>query len=142
MDVLPGIFTVANATGQFTTLLSLIQSAGLLGQLNIAGPFTVFAPTDTAFANIENLDEITNDSDAVSGILANHVVGGKVTSDAMTDGQTLKTLVQVDLEVSVDGDTIMIEDATVIQPDIMGSNGVVHAIDGKCTLYYLLMKKK
>jgi uncharacterized surface protein with fasciclin (FAS1) repeats len=114
---------VANETGQFTVLLSLIQGAGLAEQLNTPGPFTIFAPTDEAFAKIDNLAQIAMDPAMVIGILTNHVVGGYTTSDMLSDGQTLVALGQQQLTVSIDGAAVMIDGATVVQADIMGSNG-------------------
>ena len=99
--------------------------------MNSAGPFTVFAPTDEAFAKIPNLDEIASDMQTVIAILTNHVVGGIYTSDLLSDGQVLKTIVGGDLVISITGSSVMVNDATVISPDILGSNGVVHGIDSE-----------
>ena len=112
-------------------MLGLVEAAGLAGQLNSAGPFTVFAPTDEAFAKIPNLDQIVSDMQTVIAILTNHVVGGVYTSDVLSDGQILKTIVGGDLVVSTTGNSIMINDATVVNADILGSNGVVHGIDSE-----------
>ncbi len=67
----------------------------------------------------------------VVAILTNHVVGGVYTSDLLSDGQVLKNIVGGDLTVSITGSTIMVNDATVVLPDILGSNGVVHGIESK-----------
>ena len=112
-------------------MLGLIEAAGLAGQLNSAGPFTVFAPTDEAFAKIPNLDQIASDMQTVIAILTNHVVGGVYPSDSLSDGQVLKTIVGGDLTISFTGGSIMVNDATVVLPDILGSNGVVHGIDSE-----------
>lgn len=128
VEVLPSIFLAANATGQFTTLWSLIESVGLGAQLNTPGPLTVFAPTDDAFAKIPNLEEIAMDPQMVLAILTNHVVGGFNDAASLTDGQTLTALSGGALTVSMDMGSVMINDATVTQADIIGSNGVVHAI--------------
>jgi len=129
VPLVPSILIAANSTGQFHVLFDLIMDGGLGSQLNSASDLTVFAPTDDAFAKIPNLDELVSDPQAIMAILMNHVVVGLNTADTLTDGRVLTTLGQKELLVSIVNDTVMIGDAAVVQADILGSNGVVHAID-------------
>ncbi len=129
IDVPPSIAIAANTTGMFNIMLSLVESNQLGKQLNSVGPFTVFAPTDEAFSQITDLEQIIRDPQMVIAILLNHVVPGYNTAATLTDGQVLKTMAGDDLVVSIVDNVVMINDATVTQVDIIGSNGVVHAID-------------
>lgn len=132
VEVMPSIIIAANSSRpDFSVLLGLLESAQLGGNLNAPGPFTVFAPIDDAFAAISDLEELTSDPQTIFAILINHAVAGKYTSDMLTDGQVLTTIGQQQLFVSIVGDTVMINNATVVQADIIGSNGVIHAIDCK-----------
>ena len=100
------------------------------------GPFTVFAPTDEAFAAaLESLgltaDELLADTETLTSILTYHVVAGVVPSSQVVtmDGQSVATVNGADITISVDGDTVMVNDATVTAVDIPASNGVIHVID-------------
>ena len=124
------IVETAVAAGSFKTLVTAVQAAGLVDTLSGAGPFTVFAPTDEAFAKIpkETLDAVLADKAKLTAILTYHVVAGKVmASDVM--GLTSAKTVQGG-EVKIDtSDGVMINDAKVVQADIECSNGVIHVID-------------
>ena len=128
------IVDTAVAAGNFTTLVAAVQAAGLVDTLKSEGPFTVFAPTDEAFAalpegTVESL--LADPEGALTDILLYHVVSGKVMAeDAMgLDGQIVETVGGKSFTVTLDGDSLKIDDATVIQPDIETSNGVIHVID-------------
>ena len=124
------IVETAVAAGSFKTLVTAVQAAGLVDTLSGAGPFTVFAPTDEAFAKIpkETLDAVLADKAKLTSILTYHVVAGKVmASDVM--GLTSAKTVQGD-EVKIDtADGVMVNDAKVVQTDIECTHGVIHVID-------------
>ena len=124
------IVETAVAAGSFKTLVTAVQAAGLVDTLSGAGPFTVFAPTDEAFAKIpkETLDAVLADKAKLTAILTYHVVAGKVmASDVM--GLTSAKTVQGG-EVKIDtANGVMINDARVVKADIECSNGVIHVID-------------
>ena len=133
----PGtIVDVAAAAGDFTTLVAAVQAAGLTETLSGPGPFTVFAPTDEAFASaLETLgltaDELLADTDTLTSILTYHVIAGEVPSSTVVtmDGQSVETVNGADVMISVEGDAVMVNDATVTAVDIPASNGVIHVID-------------
>ena len=124
------IVETAVAAGSFKTLVTAVQVAGLVDTLSGAGPFTVFAPTDEAFAKIpkETLDAVLADKAKLTAILTYHVVAGKVmASDVM--GLTSAKTVQGG-EVKIDtAYGVMINNAKVVKADIECSNGVIHVID-------------
>lgn len=128
MDI---VDTAVNA-GSFTTLVAAVEAAGLVETLKGEGPFTVFAPTDEAFAALpegtvetllmpENIDQLT-------AILTYHVVPGAVMSGDLSDGMMASTVQGGDLMISL-GDAVMVNDATVTTVDIEASNGVIHVVD-------------
>ena len=130
----PGtIVDVAIGNDDFSTLVAAVTAADLGATLSGAGPFTVFAPTNDAFAKV--------DQDTLSALLTYHVVAGKLTAagvvKAITDGggtATLTTVQGAELKASLDGESVILEDAaggksTVILTDVEASNGVIHAID-------------
>ncbi len=130
------IVDVAVGNGSFTTLVAAVQAAGLVETLSGDGPFTVFAPTDDAFAAALDAlgltaDELLADTETLTSILTYHVVAGEV--DAATaislDGQTAATVNGAEIAISVVDGNVMIDDATVIIPDVAASNGIIHAID-------------
>lgn len=127
------IVDTAVANGQFTTLVAAVQAAGLVETLKGDGPFTVFAPTDAAFAalpagTIESLLKPENKAQLTS-ILTYHVVAGKVMSGDIS-GKSLMVASLEGSELSVDAtDGVTIDGASVIIADIETSNGVIHVID-------------
>lgn len=127
------IVETADQAGQFATLLAAAQAAGLADTLANGGPFTVFAPTDEAFAalpagTIESL-LMPENKDALAAILKFHVLSGKVTSSALADGIEVDTLAGVKAGISQTEGGFNIENAKIIATDIEASNGVVHVID-------------
>jgi len=125
------ILETAEAAGGFTTLIAAVEAAGLTETLEGEGPFTVFAPTDEAFAALPEgtVEGLLEDPEALSNILLYHVVSGAVTSDQVVTLESATTAQGSDVAISVEGDSVMINDATVISADIMASNGVIHVID-------------
>ncbi|MEO1063436.1 MAG: fasciclin domain-containing protein [Actinomycetota bacterium] len=122
---------VATEAGSFTTLLAAAEAAGLVETLQGPGPFTVFAPTDDAFAALPEgtVEGLLEDIPALTEILTLHVVAAEVPA-ADVVGLTEATMVSGEvLPVVVDGDTVMIGTATVLQTDIEASNGIIHVID-------------
>jgi uncharacterized surface protein with fasciclin (FAS1) repeats len=127
------IVDTAVAAGQFKTLASAIQAAGLVDTLKGDGPFTVFAPTDEAFAKlpagtVENLLKPEN-KDQLVAILTYHVVPGKVEASEVVTMDEAKTVNGKMVDIKVKGDTAMVNDAKVTKTDIAASNGVIHVID-------------
>ncbi len=127
------IVDTAIAAGQFKTLVAALQAAGLVDTLKGAGPFTVFAPTDEAFAKlpagtVENLLKPEN-KDRLVAILTYHVVPGDVTAAKVVKMTEAKTVQGQDLKIMTMDGKVMINDANVVKPDINCSNGVIHVID-------------
>jgi len=129
------IVDTAVASGEFPTLVAALTAADLVDTLKGEGPFTVFAPTEEAFANaLEALgvtaEELLANPDLAS-ILTYHVVPGKVlAADVVTlAGTDVATVNGATVAITVDGDTVKVNDATVVQTDIEASNGVIHVID-------------
>ena len=122
--------------GNFTTLVDLVTDADLVRTLIGEGPYTLFAPTDEAFASaLDSLgltaDELLADTDMLTSILTYHVIAGEVPSSTVVtmDSQSVATVNGADVMISVEGDTVMVNDATVTAVDIPASNGVIHVID-------------
>ena len=127
------ITQIAAGTAAVTTLTQLVVKSGLLLTLRDGGPFTVFAPVNEAFAALppETLTAVVEDNATLTKVLTLHVVPGVYTSTDLMDldGQTLTTVEGGKLLVEMDGDDIVVGGATIVAPDIMASNGVVHAVD-------------
>jgi uncharacterized surface protein with fasciclin (FAS1) repeats len=125
------IVDTAVAAGSFKTLASLLTSAGLVDTLKGAGPFTVFAPTDEAFAKVPKatLDKLAADPAALKKVLLYHVVAGKVMAADVTDGLAAKTVEGDSLKFAVKGGKVTVNGANVTTADIVCSNGVIHVID-------------
>ena len=126
------IVDIAASNGAFSTLVAAVQAAGLTHTLKGDGPFTVFAPTDEAFAalpegTVETLLKPEN-KDQLVAILTYHVVPGKVMSTDLSDGMTATTVQGGDLTVDL-SDGVKINGATVTTADIEADNGVIHVID-------------
>jgi uncharacterized surface protein with fasciclin (FAS1) repeats len=128
------IVATAVAAGDFKTLVAAIQAAGLKGTLDGKGPFTVFAPTDEAFAalpagTVESLLKPENKSKLVS-ILTYHVVPGDITSANLAGKTTMaKTVEGESLDINAAGRAVRVNDATVTKADISADNGVIHVIN-------------
>jgi transforming growth factor-beta-induced protein len=131
--VLKDIVDTAVEAGDFTTLVSAVTAADLVETLKGEGPYTVFAPTDAAFAAVpkETLDALLADpKGALTDVLTYHVASGKVMASDLSDGMMIDTVNGAQLEVKINADgTVMIGDATVTTADIETSNGVIHVID-------------
>lgn len=125
------IVEIAVLNPNFSTLATLLQEADLVEALSGEGPFTVFAPTDEAFAKIpqETLSEIRADHDQLTQILTYHVVEGRVLAEDVVNLSSATTLQGSDVSIEVTDGAVMIDDATVTQTDIEGTNGVIHVID-------------
>lgn len=123
------IVDTAVAAGNFTTLVTAIQAAGLVDTLKGPGPFTVFAPDDAAFAKIPkaDLDALLNDKEALTAVLLAHVVPAKVPSTDVAAGM-VKTAGGYELKIGTEGG-VTVDDAKVTAVDIMADNGVIHVID-------------
>jgi uncharacterized surface protein with fasciclin (FAS1) repeats len=127
------IVETAVAAGQFKTLAKALDAAGLVATLEGPGPFTVFAPTDDAFAKLpadalQNLLKPENKGELVA-ILTYHVVPGRLMASDVAKAHELKTVEGKPLEVKAADGAVMIDDAKVTATDITASNGVIHVID-------------
>jgi uncharacterized surface protein with fasciclin (FAS1) repeats len=123
------IVDVAIKAGSFKTLVTAVQAAGLVDTLKGPGPFTVFAPTDAAFAKVPKatLDALLKDKAALAKVLTYHVVPGKVMAADVKAGK-VKTVQGQELTVKTEGG-VMVDGAKVTATDIAASNGVIHVID-------------
>ena len=124
------IVDTAVSAGQFNTLVKAVQAAGLVDTLKGEGPFTVFAPTDEAFAKLPagTVEALLQDKQKLAQILTYHVVPGKVTASQVKPG-AVQTVQGQSLSVRTEGGGVMVDNARVIQADVMASNGVIHVID-------------
>jgi transforming growth factor-beta-induced protein len=125
------IVETAVAAGQFKTLASLLATAGLVDTLSTGGPFTVFAPTDEAFAKVPKatLAALAGNPALLKSVLLYHVVPGNVTSADVVKLTAAKTLEGRSLAVKVVDGSVFVDAAKVITPDVVASNGVIHVID-------------
>jgi hypothetical protein len=122
-----GIIETAVAAGKFTTLLAAIERAGLTDALLSGGPFTVFAPTDAAFAKLP--EDALNDKAALTAILRAHVVPGRVSANDVLNGANLTTLNGNTLTAAVTEDLATVNGSELIATDIAAANGIIHMID-------------
>lgn len=125
------IVETAVAAGSFNTLVAAVQAAGLVETLKGAGPFTVFAPTDEAFAKLPKgtVEALLKDKAKLAAILTYHVVPGKVTAADVVKLREAKTVNGQSAKVTVGADGVMIDNAKVVKTDVMTTNGVIHVID-------------
>jgi uncharacterized surface protein with fasciclin (FAS1) repeats len=125
------IVDTAIAAGNFKTLVKLVQEAGLVDALRGEGPFTVFAPTDEAFAKLPKatVDALLKDKEALRQVLLYHVVSGKVTSDQVVNLKSAKTLQGSNIRINASKGKVKINQANVVKADIHCTNGVIHVID-------------
>jgi uncharacterized surface protein with fasciclin (FAS1) repeats len=123
------IVDTAVAAGSFKTLVTAVQAAGLVETLKGEGPYTVFAPTDEAFAKLPpgTLDALLKDKAKLTQVLTYHVVPGKVMSSDVKAGP-VKTVQGQSLTVTTMGG-VKVDNATVVKTDILAKNGVIHVID-------------
>ncbi len=132
-EMLQSIVDIAVADGRFTTLVAALQAADLVDTLQGEGPFTVFAPTDDAFAALPEgaVEALLADPEALSQILLYHVVSGKVMAADVVglNGEDVATVSGENIIVKADDMGVMINESKVIITDIEGSNGVIHVVD-------------
>lgn len=132
-DSTKDIVDTAIAAGNFKTLAAALQAAALVDTLKGPGPFTVFAPTDEAFAKlpagtVEDLLKPENKQKLIS-ILTYHIVAGKVMANDVVKLHDAKTVNGQDVNIMVEGGKVMVDNANVIKTDIQCTNGVIHVID-------------
>ena len=130
------VLAVAEAEGDLGTFLAALDAAGIMEDFHGEGPFTLFVPTDDAFAAYLDQNEMSQEeafagAEMLQAILGYHVVTMTEDSEMVMgmDGQTFTTLNGAPLEVTVDGETVMVGEATILRYDVVASNGVVHVID-------------
>lgn len=124
------IVDTAVAAGNFNTLATALEAADLVDTLKSEGPFTVFAPTDEAFAKIpkDQLDSILADKELLTSILTYHVVAGKVMAADVAGLTTAKTVQGQSISIDTSAG-VKVDNANVVATDIVASNGVIHVID-------------
>ena len=127
------IVVIAAGAEDFSTLVAAVKAAGLVDVLSSKGPFTVFAPTNEAFAKlpegtVESLLKPEN-KDKLIAVLKYHVVPGKVMAKDVVKVDSAKTAQGSSVTVTVEGKTVKVDNATVVKTDIEASNGVIHVID-------------
>ncbi len=133
----PGtVVEVAVASGAFPTLVAAVEAAGLVDVLSGEGPFTVFAPTEEAFAAALDAlglsaEDLLADTELLTAVLTYHVLPVAAPAEVVVtlDGQSVATVGGADVAIYVDGGTVMVNDATVVAADIGASNGIIHVID-------------
>jgi uncharacterized surface protein with fasciclin (FAS1) repeats len=125
------IVETAVAAGSFNTLASLLEQADLAETLAGDGPFTVFAPTDEAFANVPKatLDSLAADPEKLKAVLLYHVVDGETRASEVAELSSAKTLNGESVDLESGEGTVRVNGARVVQADVTASNGVIHAID-------------
>lgn len=129
------IVDTAIDAGSFNTLVTAVQAAGLVDTLKGDGPFTVFAPTDEAFAAIPeaDLEALLADKDQLTAVLTYHVVPGKVMAADVVELDSATTVQGSDVDIEVSDGGVKVDEANVVTTDIEASNGVIHVIDAVIT---------
>jgi uncharacterized surface protein with fasciclin (FAS1) repeats len=124
------IVDTAVAAGSFNTLVAAVEAAGLVDTLKGDGPFTVFAPTDEAFAALPEgtVEALLADPEALAAILTYHVVAGKVMSTDLSDGMMAATVNGAEITIGTEGG-VTVNGANVVTADIEATNGVIHVLD-------------
>jgi uncharacterized surface protein with fasciclin (FAS1) repeats len=125
------IVDTAVSAGNFTTLVAAVKAAGLVDTLKGTGPFTVFAPTDEAFAKLPpgTVEGLLKDPAKLKKILLYHVVSGKVMAESVVKMKSAKTVEGGSAQIRTMGGKVMIDNANVVKTDIACDNGVIHVID-------------
>jgi len=125
------IVDTAVSAGSFKTLVKAVQAAGLVETLKGPGPFTVFAPTDEAFAKLPagTLESLLANPEQLKKVLTYHVVAGKVMASDVVKLKEAKTVQGSPAKIKVSGGSVMIDNAKVVKTDIVCDNGVIHVID-------------
>lgn len=131
MSTKPDIVDTAVSAGQFNTLVTAVKAAGLLDTLKGDGPFTVFAPTDDAFAKIpaDQLEALLADTKKLTAVLTYHVVPGKVMAKDVVSMENVTTVQGQSASIKVMDGKVFIDEAIVSATDIETGNGVIHVID-------------
>ena len=127
----PTIVDIAAADGRFTTLVAALQAADLVGTLQGEGPFTVFAPTDDAFAKLPagTVDALLADIPSLTDILLYHVVAGEVMASDVAGLSSAEAVNGRSIDIRIEDSSVMLNDSKVIITDIKARNGVIHVID-------------
>ena len=127
----PDIVETAASAGTFRTLATLLKRAGLVRALEQQGPYTVFAPTDAAFAKVpkKTIDGLLEDRAKLKAVLLYHVVAGKVTAADAAKLRTAKTVNGKRVQVRVAGSKLFVNTARVVAADVAASNGVIHVVN-------------
>lgn len=125
------IVDIAAGDKNFSTLVSLVKQAGLVDTLKSKGPFTVFAPTNAAFAKLPKplLEKVGSDKKLLTQVLTYHVVAGNVMSTDLSNGLKAKTVQGESIAVKIAGNKVKFNNAGLVKADIKASNGVIHVID-------------
>jgi uncharacterized surface protein with fasciclin (FAS1) repeats len=127
------IVDTAEAAGSFNTLAKALQAADLVDTLRGQGPYTVFAPTDEAFAKLPSstLDDLLKpeNKDKLKRILTYHVVPGRVSASQAAKLRTAKAVSGDTIDIKTNGATVMVDNARVVKADVGASNGIIHVID-------------
>lgn len=125
------IVETAAGSKQFSTLVSLVKKAGLVGTLSGKGPYTVFAPTNAAFAKVpkKTLNELLENKPMLRKVLLYHVLPGKVPASKVTTLESAKTAEGASVQFSVRGKSAFVNESKIIKADIGASNGVIHVIN-------------
>jgi len=128
---LANIVDTAVQAGSFNTLVAAVKAAGLVETLTGAGPFTVFAPTDEAFAKLPEgtVDGLLNDLPKLKQILTYHVVSGKVMAADVVKLKSATTVQGSDVKIDASNGSVKVNDSTVATADVGADNGVIHIID-------------
>jgi uncharacterized surface protein with fasciclin (FAS1) repeats len=127
----PDVVAAATAAGSFTTLTKLLSRAGLVATLRQPGPYTVFAPTDAAFAKVpkKTLNAVLADRAKLRAVLLHHVVRGEVTAAKVVRLRSVRTVGGGTLRIRTAGSTVHVGGAKVTAADVRAGNGVVHVVD-------------
>ena len=125
------IVQTAAGAGSFKTLTKLVKRAGLAGTLKQPGPYTVFAPTDAAFAKLpeRKLDALLRSKAKLKSVLLYHVAAGRLAAADVVERSSVKTLNGKRVRIRVKDENVFLNRARVTTPDVMASNGVIHVID-------------
>lgn len=125
------IVETAAGSKQFSTLVSLVKKAGLVGTLSGKGPYTVFAPTNAAFAKVpkKTLNELLGNKSMLRKVLLYHVLPGKVPASKVVTLESAKTAEGASVQFSVRGKSAFVNESKIIKTDIGASNGVIHVIN-------------
>jgi len=128
---MPTIVDIAVSNSDFSTLVTAVSAANLVSALQSPGPFTVFAPTDAAFAKLPagTITTLVQNIPQLSRILTYHVVSGKYTKADLMNTKSLTSLEGSHIDLNIDGDSFEANNATVIAADIEADNGIIHVID-------------